>query len=307
MWRSSPIDISSADRDKRYLRRTFSYYLAPAVVDRLVAGNKPPALGGETRNLTVLFSDLEKFTSLSEKFTPEELVTFLNSYLSAMTDIIEAFEGFVDKYIGDAIVAVFGAPVDDPEHAQHAVYAALACRARIAELQRELQIPDGAVLNARIGINSGPILVGNIGSRKRFNYTVMGDAVNLAARLEAANKAYNSRILVSDSTVARCGTDITFREVDRVGVVGRDEPLTIFEPIDRLDSITPGQRNVVSRYAQALSAYRASQFAEAAEMFQALTSETQDPVSGAMLERALHYAAAPPPADWGGITRLESK
>jgi len=179
-----------SDKDKRRLRHAFALYLAPALVDRMLEYGEAPELGGESRELTVFFSDIEGFTSVSEQLTPEQLVAGLNIYLSEMTDIIEHHGGFVDKYIGDAIVAVFGAPLEDADHAHSGVAAALACRDRLAEMPSVFSDRPDLILRARIGLNSGDMLVGNMGSRRRFNYTVMGDAVNLAARLEGANKVF---------------------------------------------------------------------------------------------------------------------
>jgi adenylate cyclase len=221
-----------ADRDKRFLRRSFALYLAPAIVDRMIAAERPPDLGGEQRNLTVFFSDIADFTTLSETLSPRELVALMNAYLSAMTDIVEAHGGFVDKYIGDAILAVFGAPHDDPEHAIHAVETALECVRRLAALNADGQSFLGRRLAMRIGINTGEALVGNIGSRRRFNYTVMGDAVNLASRLQDLNKRYGTTILVSETTAAAVGGARTFRRVDRVAVKGRHAEVEVFTPSD---------------------------------------------------------------------------
>ncbi len=176
-----------ADSGKRLLRQSFALYLPPALIEKMLSSNKPPVLGGEMRNVTVYFSDIADFSSVAEKIPPADLVAAMNEYLTAMTDVIEAHGGFVDKYIGDAIVAVFGAPLDDPDHARNAVHAALECTARLATIER-VHAAFGAALRQRIGINSGDALVGNIGSRRRFNYTVMGDMVNLASRLEGLNK-----------------------------------------------------------------------------------------------------------------------
>jgi adenylate cyclase len=225
-----------ADRDKRFLRRSFALYLAPAIVDRMIAAERPPDLGGEQRNLTVFFSDIADFTTLSETLSPRELVALMNAYLSAMTDIVEAHGGFVDKYIGDAIVAVFGAPHDDPEHAIHAVETALECVRRLAALNADGQSFLGRRLAMRIGINTGEALVGNIGSRRRFNYTVMGDAVNLASRLQDLNKRYGTTILVSETTAAAVGGARTFRRVDRVVVKGRHAEVEVFTPADEAGS-----------------------------------------------------------------------
>jgi len=220
-----------ADKDKRFLRQSFSLYLAPALVDRMLAAEKPPELGGESRIITVLFSDLQDFTTLSERVGPEILIAIMNTYLSAMTEIVESEGGFVDKYIGDAIVAIFGAPLDDTDHAAHAVKAALRCHSRMEELNRAPDAFHGAELHMRVGLSTGPAVVGNVGSHRRFNYTAMGDTVNVAARLEAANKIYGTTILASDAVRQAAGAAILWREVDRLQVKGRVEPLTVFEPI----------------------------------------------------------------------------
>ena len=283
-----------ADRDERRMRQMFGLYLAPSVIEKMVDHGEMPVLGGETRDLTVYFSDLAGFTSFSEGMTPDALVKLLNEYLSAMTEIVEDHGGFVDKYIGDAIVAVFGAPHEDIDHAGSAVAAALACQQRLDALNGELGLTHAEGLQQRIGINTGRILVGNIGSHRRFNYTVMGDAVNLASRLEGANKAYGTEILVSGQTMRSCGQDIAFREIDRVRVVGRDEPVDLYEPL--------GLRS--DAYAAALAAYRAGEFARAVEMWQPL--EQTDCVAAAMLGRARQFSSAPPPA-WDGVYNLDSK
>ena len=222
-----------------------------------------------------------------------------------MTDVIEAQGGFVEKFIGDAIVAVFGAPLPAPDHALRAVRAALACQRRLRELEPELRLPEGFGLEARIGINTGEMLIGNIGSRRQFNYTVMGDAVNLASRLEGVNKAYGSGILASEETVKRCPEDFVFREVDLVRVLGRQQPLRIFEPLGRRAELAEGRLSRLQGFAEALSDFRASRFDTAAEAFEKLAGE--DPVAQALAERARDYAAAPPPSDWDGVHNLDQK
>ena len=187
------------------LRQSFALYLAPAVIDKMLTSNKPPALGGEMRNVTVYFSDIADFSSIAEKIPPAELVAAMNEYLSAMTDIIEAHGGFVDKYIGDAIVAVFGAPLDDPRSRRQRGARGAACTARLAGARPRARRIRRHALRQRIGLNSGEALVGNIGSRRRFNYTVMGDMVNLASRLEGANKLFGTTIIASETTVALTG------------------------------------------------------------------------------------------------------
>jgi class 3 adenylate cyclase len=286
-----------ADKDKRYLRRAFSLYLPPSLVDDMIAKGRAPVLGGESREVTVWFSDIADFTTLAEGVEPDRLVRHLNAYLSEMTGLIEDHGGIVDKYIGDAILAVFGAPLDDPAHARHAVEAARACQRHLKERSEVLAFTPERPLATRIGINSGQVLVGNIGSARRFNYTVMGDTVNVAARLESANKLYGTEILASETTVAGCSDSISFREIDRVRVVGRRAPLRIYEPLD-------GDRNMAA-FTAALAAFQAGRFAVAAEAF--LTLAIDDGVAARYAERAKVLAQSPAVGDWDGVTDLSEK
>jgi len=294
-----------ADKDKRLLRKSFALYLAPAVIEKMMASNTPPALGGESRTITIFFSDVAGFSSFSEKLTPNELVALMNEYLSAMTDIIEEHGGFVDKYIGDAIVGVFGAPLDDPRHAMHAVQAALKCRARLAELNETAAAFKGFKLGQRIGLNSGEALVGNIGSRRRFNYTVMGDAVNLASRLEGANKYFSSTIMASESTKALAGEGFAWRELDAIRVKGRAQPVKIYEPMAEAGQESPAQKAALAAYAEGLARWRARDFGGAMASFAATAAE--DPPAAMFLERAKHYAYAPPGPEWEPVNTLEGK
>jgi class 3 adenylate cyclase/CHASE2 domain-containing sensor protein len=292
-----------ADQDKRLLRQSFALYLAPEVIEKLMASHKPPVLGGELRNITVLFSDVAGFSSFSEAMAPGELVTLMNTYLTAMTDIIEAHGGFVDKYIGDAIVAVFGAPLDDPDHAAHAVRAALACRARLEELDRHAAAFKGRKLSARIGLNSGEALVGNIGSHRRFNYTAMGDTVNLAARLEAANKYFTTTIMASEATVSLANTAFAWRELGAIRVKGRNQLVKVFEPLAASGEESVEQKQRAAAYAEALACWRARDFVGAAQRF-ATMAET-DPPSALFLKYATEFAKHPPGPDWEPVTTLE--
>jgi class 3 adenylate cyclase/CHASE2 domain-containing sensor protein len=292
-----------ADQDKRLLRQSFALYLAPEVIEKLMASHKPPVLGGELRNITVLFSDVAGFSSFSEAMAPGELVTLMNTYLTAMTDIIEAHGGFVDKYIGDAIVAVFGAPLDDPDHAAHAVRAALACRARLEELDRHAAAFQGQKLSARIGLNSGEALVGNIGSHRRFNYTAMGDAVNLASRLEAANKYFTTTIIASEATVSLANAAFAWRELGAIRVKGRNQLVKVFEPLAVAGEESSEQKMRAAAYAEALARWRARDFVGAAERFAAI-AET-DPPSALFLKYATEFAKRPPGPNWEPVTTLE--
>ena len=294
-----------ADKDRRLLRKSFALYLAPAVIEKMMTSHKPPALGGESRTITIFFSDVAGFTSFSEKLTPNELVALMNEYLSAMTDIIEEHGGFVDKYIGDAIVAVFGAPLDDPQHATHAVQAALRCRARLEELNRTAAAFKGFKLGQRIGLNSGEALVGNIGSRRRFNYTVMGDAVNLASRLEGANKYFGSSIMAAETTVALACPGFLWRELDAIRVKGRAQPMKIYEPLAEAGKETPEQAAQAQAYARGLAAWRERDFSGAMMAFSSTAKE--DPPAAMFLERAKAYAYKPPGPDWEPVNTLEGK
>jgi class 3 adenylate cyclase/CHASE2 domain-containing sensor protein len=285
------------DRDKRHLRRTFARYLSPEVVEELAASGRAPELGGETREVTVWFSDLASFTKMSEAMSPEELVEALNAYLSIVTETIVGHRGMIDKYIGDAVVGVFGAPLDDPDHAGNAVDAARECQARLAAFAEERSRSGRPWPHTRLGLNTGPALVGNIGSAQRFDYTVMGDAVNLAARLESLNKRYGSTVLMSGATARASGaTDL--RLIDRVQVVGRSEPTDIFGPAIGLSEAH------LTAFEAAREALENGRFALAAEGFSALT-ET-DPVAARMADHAAALAADPP-GDWSRITILDTK
>jgi adenylate cyclase len=225
---TTSLRLFASDKDKRLLRKAFELYLPPAIVEKMLASSKLPVLGGEMRDVTLFFSDIAGFSSFAERMSPPELVSLMNRYLSAMTDIIEKNGGFVDKYIGDAIVAVFGAPVADADHAANAVRAALACSAELERPSASTAAPDYSRIAHRVGLNSGPALVGNIGSRRRFNYTAMGDCVNLASRLEGANKYFATSILASEATKTLAGSAFIWREIDNIRVKGRAAPVRIY-------------------------------------------------------------------------------
>jgi adenylate cyclase len=293
------------DKGERLLRKSFALYLAPEVIDKMLASKKLPVLGGETRDVTVLFSDLEGFTSISEKMTPAELVAFMNEYLSAMTEIIESRGGYIDKYIGDSIVAVFGAPADDSDHARNAAHAALGCRARLDELNRGSATFQGNKVRHRMGLNSGAALVGNIGSRRRFNYSVMSDAVNVASRLEGANKYYGTTIAASEMTVALTGSTFAWRELDAIRVQGRSTPVKIYELLAEAGRETPQQAASAAAYAEGLEYWRNREFDAAARCFERVAEV--DRSSALFLSRANAFARHPPAPDWEPVSTLEGK
>jgi adenylate cyclase len=291
-----------ADRDRRLIGKLFSLYLPPVVIARMVAGGRMPVLGGEEREVTVLFSDIAGFTTISEACDPATLVQGLNTYFSTMTAIIEDHGGFVDKYIGDAIVAVFGAPVDDGRHADHAIRAALKMRDALHSDPQRFSVA-GHVMHTRIGLNTGRVLIGNIGSPRRFNYTAMGDAVNLASRLEGANKAYGTSILVSDATMSAAGdATIVARMIDTVRVVGRAQPVRLFEPLARHGRADIKQQAAADSFARA---HAALAYGDRNGARAALQGLDDDKAAALFLKR---IAALPEdPAQWSAVRSLTEK
>jgi len=219
------------ERDKKAIRATFGKYLSPKVVDQLV--EDPPELGGVDKQLTVLFSDIRSFTSLSESMTPQELVHHLNTYLTAMTDVIFEYGGYLDKYVGDEVMCFWGAPLPQADHAIRACACALRQMERLRELNEKW--PESVRINIGIGINSGIMTVGNMGSPSHMNYTLMGDNVNLGARLEGTNKEYGTRIIISEYTYGLVKDHFLVRELDNIRVKGKNKPVLIYELIDKLD------------------------------------------------------------------------
>jgi len=301
-------------RHKERLRETFGRYVDPRVVEGLIDRQSSTASDGERRVMTVLFCDMKGFTRLSEGMTPQGLVKVMNHYLSTMSGPIRSHRGIIDKYIGDAIMAYWGPPfTEDSEQARLACLAAVEMADRGAALRTELPeligvrtVPSDC--EVRIGIATGEVLVGSIGSEFMMSYTVMGDAVNLASRLENANKIYGSHSLASEATIMAAGDAIESREVDCVIVVGQSHPEAVFEIIARAGELTEQQLVLQARYAEGLAAYRARRWDDARAAFQvALEAVPGDGPSKVMAERVEHFQANPPPADWDGAWRLDQK
>ena len=297
---------AEAARDKRWLRQAFSRYVSSSLVEIISSHPEQLRLGGEEVEVTVLFADLAGFTTISEGLTPEKLIRLLNEYFTTMTDIILTCRGTLDKYIGDAIMAFWGAPLSLPNHASLACAAALAMREALPPLQeawRERGLP---ILEVRIGLHSGPAIVGNVGSRERFNYTVMGDTVNLASRLEGVNKIYGTKILISDATFDQVQTDFLCREVDWVRVKGRQQPVAIYELLGRREDRS--RFPWLAAFGAALAAYRQGHWEEADQLFQGvLAQQPGDPPSLCLQQRLHIYRQQPPPPDWQGVYKLETK
>lgn len=224
------INYATEGRQKTFIKQAFRHYLSPAVIERILDDPSRLKLGGERREMSIFFSDLQGFSSISERLQPDELITLLNEYLSDMTDIILEEGGTLDKYEGDAIIAFWNAPIDQPDHAQRACRTALRCQQKLASRREEFKERFGAELHMRIGINTGEVAVGNMGSSERFDYTVLGDAANLAARLEGANKAFGTFLMVAESTWTAAAGTVEGRELGRLRVVGREQPVRVYEP-----------------------------------------------------------------------------
>jgi adenylate cyclase len=299
----------SEEREKRRARETFSRFLAPAIVDEVLAEGGAVRLGGEKRVLTVLFCDVRGFTSISERLDPHVLLEFLNEYLTPMTDIIvSGHQGTLDKYIGDAIMAFWGAPREQPDHALRACRAALAMVDRLEDLRarwRARGLPD---VDVGIGVNTGPMSVGFVGSQDRFyNYTVLGDAVNLASRLESANKEYGTHVVLGASTHAQVKDAVVARELDLVRVKGKREPVQIFELLT-LAPAPPALAEFVARFEWGISAYKAQRWDEAIARFrEADRLRGGDPPSGKYVERCEAMRREPPGPEWDGVFEMKTK
>lgn len=305
---AATVEYLTEGKHRRQLRSVFDRYMAAEVVDEIMRNPETIRLGGERKELSVLFSDVAGFTSISEQLDPESLVELLNRYLSAMTDIILRHRGNVNKYLGDGIMAIFGAPRGEPNHASLACFAALESQVELAKRREQWKAEGRPEIRARIGINSGNLVVGNMGSPARMEYTVMGDAVNLASRLEGANKYYDTRILLGPRTYELAAMDVEAREVDRLRVKGKKEPVVVYELLARKGELPAERQRVISRYREGLEAYKRRDFKAATALFEeALALDPTDGPSRVYLERAKEYLVSPPPPQWDGVYELTSK
>ncbi len=294
-------------RQRRYLKSAFRQYLSPAVIETLIAHPDRLALGGERRHITIFFSDVQGFTSISETLSPEELTSLLNNYLSEMTDIILESGGTIDKYEGDAIIAFWNAPVELADHARCGVEAMVRCQERLARLRPGLERRAGRPFYMRVGVNTGDAVVGNMGSKSRFDYTMLGDSVNLAARLEGLNKQFGTYSMCSAASKEEAlahGTELRFRELARVAVVGKREAVTVFEPMppDEFER----RRPVLEAFSACLQLFYQGKFREALEGFSAISG--QDFPAARYVEKCQELIANPPDgASWRGVWVAASK
>jgi adenylate cyclase len=292
-------------RERRWLRQAFGRYLSPSVIQLIVAHPERLQLGGEEVEGTALFSDLAGFTSISEKMAPADLIRFLNEYFSPLTEIILAHQGTLDKFIGDAIMAFWGAPLPLQDHAVLTCQAALAMQRAMDRLASGWQGQGLPSLGIRIGIHSGPLVAGNVGSRERFNYTVLGDTVNLASRLEGVNKVYGTEILLSGEVHERVAGHFLVRELDLVRVKGRLEPVMIYELLAETSADEP---EWVKIFALGWKAYRQRDWGRAEKQFlEVLRLKPLDPPSQVFLNRVGALRRQPPPPEWDAVFALEGK
>jgi adenylate cyclase len=296
-------DYARERRERRKIRDAFGHYVAPVVVQEMLGQPGKLSLGGQEKVLTVLFSDLKGFSAYSERYAPAELFALLSEYNARMTERIFDRDGMLLDYVADEIVALFGAPVERADHAVRACFAALEMRERRRAMCEEWVAAGRPPLLARTGINTGVMLVGNLGSEYRFSYGILGDNVNLGSRLEGLNKEYGTEILIGEQTAEQIGKAFQLREVDVVRVVGKTRPTRVYELVAAADTELPAQHEAALRsYASALAAYRAQRWDEARAGFEdALARWPEDGPSRTMLRRCQLYREQPPPEDWDGV------
>ena len=298
------------EKQKQFIQNVFGKYLSSKVVDKLLQDPSGFQLGGEQKELTAFFTDLQGFSTFSEKLSAQELVTLLNDYFTEMTDILLKHEGTLDKYQGDAIVAFFGAPYYFDDHAKRACWVALEMQEKLARLRQQWKKEGRPELYMRIGLNTGSMVVGNIGSRNRMSYGMNGDSVNLAARLEGANKEYGSSILISESTHAQAINFIEARELDSIRVVGRSTPVKIFELLGKKGEMDETVKELLPHYNQGLDFYKQADWDEAIACFdKALELNPNDGPSETLLKRCqlMKKSLLVKKEDWDGVYSMTSK
>lgn len=295
------------EKEKKKVKNAFQYYLTASVITEMLKDPSKLKLGGDKKNLTVLFSDIRGFTTISENLSPEELVHLLNEYLTAMTDLVFKYDGLLDKYMGDAIMAVYGAPLAQPDHALRACRTALEMLQALKKLQAKWSDEGKPVLNIGIGINTGDMVVGNMGSQMRFDYTVMGDSVNLGSRLEGINKEYGTNIIISEFTYAAVKDALYCRELDAVKVKGKKRPVRIYELICEKQEADVCQP-IMEQFETGLDLYKQALWDDAIAAFQqVLVLRPDDGAARLYVERCMDLRINPPPQPWDGVFTMTRK
>jgi adenylate cyclase len=295
------------EREKRKVRGAFTQYVSPALISQIMQRPELLRLGGEEKELTALFSDIRGFTALSEGLSPTSLVEILNEYFSEMTDVIFKHWGTLDKYIGDAIMAFWGAPYPQTDHAVRACRAALEMQQTLIKLQRRWDAQGRPGIDIGVGINTGVMVVGNMGSKKRFNFTIMGDNVNLASRLEGTNKTFGTRLIISESTYEAVRNEMLGRELDLIRVKGKLKPVKIFELVGTVAE-SDQHRDRIERFERGLEAYREGNWATALGIFEALVGDyPQDGPSHVFIKRCHDFLLLHPEGAWDGVYVMKTK
>jgi adenylate cyclase len=302
------------EKEKKFIRGAFQHYLSPTVIAQLTENPNLLKLGGQKKILTAFFSDVAGFSTFSEKLTPEDLVKLLNEYLTEMCDIILKYEGTVDKFEGDAVIAFFGAPIPYDDHARRACWVSLEMQqvmmpALREKWSKESHWPDIVPkMRMRIGLNTGAMVVGNMGSRTRMDYTMMGDSVNLAARLEGVNKQYGTYIMISEYTLAAAADFIEVRMLDKIRVMGKSEPVKVYELLARKGELSDVDRRMTATFEAGLELYQTQQWDAAIAKFkETMEIKPGDPPSEKYIERCEDFKKTPPPAGWDGVYAMTSK
>jgi adenylate cyclase len=294
-------------RQRRFVLSALAQSVSQEVADEIARDPRRLKLGGQNRDMTVMFTDIANFTTLSEAISAEKLADTLHLYLGEMSGVIIGRDGYLDKYIGDAIMSFWNAPANQADHAIRACYAALEMKRREEQLQPQLQEICGHELRSRIGINSGPMIVGNMGSTFKFSYTVLGDSVNLASRIEGVNKMYGTQILVSETTANLVRERFVLRKVDLLRVKGKKQPMAVYELLGE-GRAEPAVADRIGRYESALALYQQRRFAEAQELLIALAQDFPgDGPAATLLGRVLQYRDEPPDDDWDGVFVAKDK
>ena len=294
--------------EKKAIKGLFGQFVAPEVVDLLAQDPSKVKLGGDKRDMTIFFLDIAHFTNISEKMAPEVLIIFLNDYLSAFSHVIHEHHGTIDKYIGDCIMAFWNAPLENKDHRADAILAALECQEAIKELNKKSYPGLSETPAVRIGINSGNVTVGLTGSEKKKQYTVIGDDVNLASRLEGANKFFGSKIIASESTFAGCGDRIAARCLGRARVVGKETPIRVFEPLAEKGKLSADWVKALPFYEEGLAAYDARKYDAALAAFQKFAEIFPEDEPGKLyLGQSQEYSLIPPDKNWDGVFNLTAK
>ncbi len=297
------------EHERRKIKTTFKQYVSPVIIEEMLKSPDRLKLGGEEQVLTVLFSDLENFTSYSELYRPSEMVDILGEYYEKMTEQVFAHQGTLTDYIADELIAVFGAPIPQADHARQACSAALAMRDRLRSLCAQWAHSGRPQLKARTGINSGLMLVGNLGSRYRFAYGALGDQVNLGSRIEGLNKMYRTEILIGENTAELLGGAFALREIDRVRVMGKSKPVRIFELLEKTEgALAEEKKRIGEDYSAGLALYRRKNWRDALQQFErCLAIVPEDGPAQVMAQRCRCYLMTPPPEDWDGVFEHSAK